>query len=77
MHGCSAILKSPSIKYPTITEPTRVCAIEKDGQNIVTESLIDNVSKFCKRELRLQFRINIFRYFGSLPKIYSFRWKVT
>ena len=29
--------------FPTITEPTRVCTIEKDGQNIVTESLIDNI----------------------------------
>ena len=29
--------------FPTITEPTRVCSIERNGQNIVTESLIDNI----------------------------------
>ena len=29
--------------FPTITEPTRVCTIERDGQNIITESLIDNI----------------------------------
>ena len=35
--------------FPTITEPTRVCSIERDGQNIVTESLIDNI--FLKENL--------------------------
>ena len=29
--------------FPSIIEPTRVCSIERDGQNIVTESLIDNI----------------------------------
>ena len=29
--------------FPTITEPTRVCSIERDGQSTITESLIDNI----------------------------------
>ena len=36
------IMQSNSL-FPTILEPTRVATITRDGQQVVTESLIDNI----------------------------------
>ena len=36
------IMQSNSL-FPTILNPTRVAAVNKDGQTVLTESLIDNI----------------------------------
>ena len=60
--------------FPTITEPTRVCTIERDGQNIVTESLIDNI--FVNENLAYNSGLTYSDYLRPPPNICFYSIKI-